>query len=94
MNTGLLFKYDGVFESLSSLTGPGAGNSKTIRTSRAGVRVPSTSNKHIVFLTGLSCREGMTAVATAILVDDGVSLKQGFEPDWKDNSITVGRKRK
>jgi hypothetical protein len=36
-------------------------------TRRAGVRVPSTSKRQIVFLIGRSVREGMTLAAAAVV---------------------------
>lgn len=38
-------------------------------TLRAGVSVPSTSNRHTVFFTGRSWSAGMMAAATAIALD-------------------------
>ena len=41
-----------------------------IHTLRAGVRVPSTSNRQMVFLTGRWSSAGMTDAATAAIVSD------------------------
>lgn len=48
-------------------TGSGEGNRKGKLTRRAGVRVPSTSKRHIVFLMGRSSRRGYMPAASVIL---------------------------
>lgn len=59
-----------------------------LRTLLAGVRVPSTSNKHIVFLVGLWFKGGMIAAASAMMKDDITPIAVQLVSGWVEVSCS------